>query len=99
MQTVSATDRKAQSAAIDEIGKAFIASHYYHAALSLLRDSADATELPAPEQFSNGGFETAMVNKDSMPFRWLIDSGSPAQIRIDNTHPHSGQNSLRIVFK
>jgi Tfp pilus assembly protein PilF len=99
VQSVSASDRKAQSEAIDEIGTAFIASHYYHAALSLLRDSADTTELPVPEQFWNGGFEAAVADKDEKPFHWLIESASQAQIGIDNTRPHSGQKSLRIVFK
>jgi Flp pilus assembly protein TadD len=99
VQTVSTADRKAQSEAIDEIGKALIASHYYHAALSLLRDSADTTELPAPEQFWNGGFETALVKMDEKPFHWLIDSAAAAQLEIDNTRAHSGQHSLRIVFK
>ena len=99
VQTVSAADRKSESQTVDEVGKALIASHYYHAALSLLRDSPAASELPAPEQFWNGGFETHLPTHDDKPFHWLIDSHTQAQITIDNARPHSGQNSLRIVFK
>jgi hypothetical protein len=100
VQTVSAAERKAESQTVDDVGKGLIASHYYHAALSLLRDSpAGASELPSPEQFWNGGFETYLLNNDNTPFHWLIDSHSQAQITIDNVRPHSGKNSLRIIFK
>jgi Flp pilus assembly protein TadD len=100
VQTVSAAERKSESQTIEEVGAALIASHYYHAALSLLRDSpAAGSELPAPEQFWNGGFETHLLSKDDQPFHWLIDSHPQAQISIDNVRPHSGQSSLRIVFK
>lgn len=99
-QTVSAADRQSQSEALNEVVKAFIDSHYYHAALLLLRNSpADAKELPALEQFWNGGFETPLLNHDEQPFHWLIASGTQAQIAVDNARPHSGQSSLRIVFK
>ncbi len=100
LQAVSADDRKAQTAIVDEVIKAFIAGHYYHAALSLLRDSqTNGAELPALEQFWNGGFETPMPGKDERPFHWLIDSHPQAQITIDNTRPHGGQHSLKMVFK
>jgi hypothetical protein len=100
VQTVSAAERKSESQAIDEIGQALIASHYYHAALTILREStASASELPSPEQFWNGGFETRLPANDNQPFHWLTDSHSHAQITIDSLRPHSGQNSLRIVFK
>jgi tetratricopeptide (TPR) repeat protein len=100
VQAMSAADRKSQSETMNEVGKAFIASHYYHAALLLLRETqTDAQELPAAEQFWNGGFETPVINNDEKPFHWLIDAHSQAQITIDNARPHSGQNSLRIFFK
>ncbi len=100
LQTVSAAERKAQSATVDEVIKAFIARHHYHAALSLLRDSqTNAAEQPALEQFWNGGFETPLLSNDDQPFHWLIDSRSQVQVTVDNAHPHSGQHSLKMVFK
>jgi Tfp pilus assembly protein PilF len=100
IQSVSASDRKSGSAVIDEIVNALIARHYYHAAVSLMRDSqADTTGLPAPEQILNGGFETTLTPAEERPFHWSIDSGSPVQIAIDNARPYSGQGSLRMVFK
>jgi tetratricopeptide (TPR) repeat protein len=100
LQTVSAADRLKQSATVDEVIKAFIAGHHYHAALSLLRDSqSNAAELPALEQFWNGGFEMPLTSNDEQPFHWLIDSHSQAQITIDNSRSHSGQHSLKFLFK
>ena len=100
LQTVSAAERKAESATVDEVVKAFITSHYYHAALSLLRDGqANSAELPLREQFWNGGFEMPLPGNDEEPFHWLIESHSQVQMTIDNSHPHSGQSSLKMVFK
>jgi len=100
IHTVSAADRKSESATIDEIVKAFIARHYYHAAVSLMRDSqADTTGLPAPEQISNGSFEASLMQPEERPFHWSIDSGSPVQINIDNARPHGGQGSLHMLFR
>ena len=71
IHTMSAADRKSESAIIDEIVKAFIARHYYHAAVSLMRDSqADPTGFPAPEQISNGSFEASPVQPEERPFHW-----------------------------
>ena len=100
VQNLSAADRKAESATVDEVFMAFIAGHYYHAALSLLREGpAKGAELPALEQFWNGGFETPLPSNDEQPFHWLIQSHSQIQLTIDNSRPHSGQNSLKLVFK
>jgi hypothetical protein len=100
VHTVSAADQKSGNAIIDEIIKALIAKHYYHAAISLMRDSqADKTGFPAPEQILNGDFETSLKQPEERPFHWLIDSGSQLQITIDNARPHGGQGSLRMLFK
>jgi hypothetical protein len=100
IHTVSAADQKSGNAIIDEIIKALIARHNYHAAVSLIRDSqADPAGFPAPDQISNGAFEVSLKQPEERPFQWLIDSGSQLQITIDNAHPHNGQGSLRMLFK
>jgi Flp pilus assembly protein TadD len=100
IQTVSPADRKSASATIDEMVKALIAANYYHAAVSLLRETqTDAAELPAPEQVWNGGFETPLQSADDHLFQWIVDLQSQARATIDHSHPHSGQSSLKIVFK
>ena len=97
--SVGAADRRSESVVTEDLIKAFIDGHHYHAALSLMRDSgADAASLPAPEQIWNGGFETSPGDETNI-FHWAISSRSPAQIEIDNGHGHSGKASLRIVFK
>ena len=100
MRSVPAVDRQSASATTDEIGKALINSHYYHAALLLLRDSQpDSNALPVAEQLWNGGFETAVRDGDDSPFHWIISSRSLVRISLNNVGPHSGQQSLEIVFK
>ena len=99
IQTVSAADRKSAGATIDETIKALVAANHYHAALSLLRETQTNAELPAAEQIWNGGFETRTADHDEQPFHWVIDSLSQAQVTTDNSHAHSGQSSLKIVFK
>jgi tetratricopeptide (TPR) repeat protein len=100
LQTVSSADRKSQPATLDAIIAALMDRHYYHAAISVLREqSNDAAMLPMPEQFWNGGFETSITNNDVRPFHWLIDSRTQAEITLDNSRPQGGQHSLRIVFK
>ena len=98
--SVSAADRKSESAMTEELINAFTENHQYHAALLLMRDSGtDAASLAAPEQIWNGGFETPLKDGDTSIFHWAISSRTPAQIDIDNGHGHSGKASLRIVFK
>jgi tetratricopeptide (TPR) repeat protein len=100
LRSLSAADRKSQSEATDELIKAFIDGHYYHAALSLLRDSRNSSvALPAPEQIFNGDFETAIAAGDANIFHWAIATRSQAQIDVDNKEAHLGQRSLRIIFK
>jgi tetratricopeptide (TPR) repeat protein len=99
-RSVSSADRKSETAAIDELVKAFINGHQYHAALSLLRDSrTDASSLATPEQIWNGGFETPLTIDDPSVFHWVVSSRSQAQIDIDNSQARSGKGSLRIIFK
>lgn len=99
-RSVSASDRKSESAATEDLTKAFINGHYYHAALALMRDSRSSTQaLPAAEQVSNGGFEAPLKEGDADIFHWAITSRSQAQIGVDNAHPHSGQGNMRIIFK
>jgi hypothetical protein len=100
VQTVGAADRKAQSESVNELIKAFMQSRHYRATLSLLRDTeADGSQLPSPDTVWNGGFELPLAYSDERPFHWMINSSSLAQITADNARPHSGGNSLRVVFK
>jgi len=100
IQTVGAADRKLATATFDEMVKSLVAANYYHAALSLLRETqTNAAELPSSEQVWNGGFETPLTGNDKRPFHWVIDFESQAQVTTDNSHAHSGQSSLKIAFK
>lgn len=97
MRTISSADRRAQPALTDQVLKSLLAHKQFHAALALLRELEPEGQLPAPEQFWNGGFEQPVPVSDTKPFRWVINSHSQAQIAID---PRGrGQGSLRIIFK
>ena len=100
IEAVSDADRKSNSATIDSAIKAFIASHNYRAALTVLRESqTNAADLPALEEVWNGGFETALATNDDRPFHWAIESQSQTLVTTDSARPHSGKLSLKIVFK
>jgi Flp pilus assembly protein TadD len=100
MDTISAADRKTQSTVVGQIVKALIDSKHFRAALELLRGvQPDPNQLPLPEQFWNGGFETPIVTADEKPFHWLINSRNQTRISIDDARPHSGRGSLSVVFK
>lgn len=83
----------------EELKKQLIVAKQFQDALVIMREfEPDAGKLPVPEQFINGGFEAGTTLTSSESFGWSITSGPPAQIAID-AQAHSGQNSLRIVFR
>jgi len=83
----------------DELKKQLIDQKQFQAALVVMREiEPDAGKLPVPEQFIDGGFEAGTTLTSSDSFGWSITSGSQAQMSID-TQPHSGRNSLRLVFR
>jgi tetratricopeptide (TPR) repeat protein len=82
-----------------ELEKQLVEAKQFHDALEVMRElEPDATKLPMPEQFVNGGFEAGTTLNSSDSFGWSIASGSTAQMAIDS-QAHSGHNSLRIVFR
>jgi len=98
MRTIDAADRKSESEVVSEMMKELVTRKQFHAALEILRQLEPAgSQSPVAEQVWNGGFETTMP-AEVTPFHWLIDSRPLAQAAIDN-HGHSGNRSLRIIFK
>jgi tetratricopeptide (TPR) repeat protein len=98
LRTITPADRKAQPALTNQVLQSLLHHQQFHAALALLREIEPAgAQLPAPEQFWNGGFEKPVPLSDPKPFRWVISSSSQAQIAIDPRGRTQG--SLRIIFK
>jgi hypothetical protein len=94
------SDRQSDRAVTDEVAKSFINNHQFRAALSLLSElEPDASQLPVPGQFWNGGFEMPIALSDPKPFHWVINSRPQLQIGVDAARAHGGRDSLRIVFK
>jgi tetratricopeptide (TPR) repeat protein len=98
LRTITPADRKAQPALTDQVLQSLLEHKQFHAALALLPEiEPPGTQLPAPEQFWNGGFEKPIAVSDTRPFRWVLGSPAQAQIAID-PRGHT-QGSLRIIFK
>jgi tetratricopeptide (TPR) repeat protein len=99
LRTISAADRKAQSALTDQVLKSLLEKQQFHAALALQRElEPDPSRLPVSEQFWNGGFENPVLVSDATPFHWALNNRPQAQISID-PRGHSGEGSLRIIFR
>jgi tetratricopeptide (TPR) repeat protein len=98
IRSISPSDRQAQSALTKEVVKSLIQKKHFHAALDILRElEPDVAQLPVPGQVWNGGFETKVAPSDPKDFHWIFTSRQ-AEISKD-TQAHSGQGSLRIVFR
>ena len=96
--TLSQADRQAQSALSKEFEKSLLEAQQFRAVLAVRREIEASANLPAPEQVWNGGFESPLTQSSADTFGWVVNSRPAAQIGID-THAHSGQGGLRIVFK
>lgn len=77
--------------------KTLLDAKQFSAALEVHRDLEPGEAMPAPEVFSNGGFEELMILPVARPFGWTLGSNVQAQISIFN-EGHGGQRSLQIVL-
>ena len=81
-----------------EMKRGLIEAKQFHSALAVMREIEPDANLPQPEQFWNGGFESDLRLASANLFDWVIDSRASAQVAVDS-HAHSGQRSLRIVLR
>ncbi|MDX6575545.1 MAG: hypothetical protein QOE96_1498 [Blastocatellia bacterium] len=96
--TVSSAERRAHTELDRDLQESLIREKQFRAVLGLLREDHPDTDLPAPEHFWNGGFETGLALTGANNFNWILESRGAVQVAIDS-HGHSGQKSLRLVFK
>jgi hypothetical protein len=96
--TTSAADRRAQSELSMDLKRSFFEAKQFRYAIEVMRQTDPDTNLPRPEQFWNGGFESNPAPVDTNSFAWVINSRPQAQISIDS-RAHTGHASLRMVFK
>ena len=95
---ISPADRRAQSALCMELKDSLFGAKQFRYAVEVMRETDPNASLPHPEQFWNGGFENGLAPVGTNSFDWVTNSRPQAQISIDS-RAHSGQSSLRIVFK
>jgi Carbohydrate binding domain len=77
--------------------KALLDAKQFRAALEVHRDLEPGDAVPAPEVFSNGGFEELITLPVAGSFGWTMGANVQAQISIIN-EGHSGRHSMQIVF-
>ena len=95
---ISPADRRAQAALTREMEQSLVQAKQFRAALSVMRESQANANLPPAEQIWNGGFESLLTQTSTDIFGWIVNSRQVAQVTIDSPG-HTGQGSLRIVFK
>lgn len=94
--TISAADRRAQSALSLEFRKVLLDAKQFHFAIEVMREIVP--DPPQSGQIWNGGFENALAPAGANSFDWVINTRPQALISIDS-QAHSGHSSLRLVFK
>ena len=95
---ISQADRRAQTELSKELEQSLVQAKQFRALLSVVREIQAAANLPVAEQISNAGFESPLTRSSADTFGWVVNSRPPAQFAIDS-HAHTGQGSLRIVFR
>ncbi len=99
--TTNPADRRQLPDLGEEMKRCLIQSKQFKSALALMREIEPDADLPQPEQFWNGGFESDLKPASAAranPFDWVIDSRTSAQLSRDS-RAHSGQSSLRIILR
>lgn len=97
--TFKPAEKKEQSGAGGALVKKLFEQNRYHAALNILADLNPEDGSAKARQFVNGGFENDIETSAANVLYWRVKSEEQAQIAIDGTTAHSGQRSLRILFK
>lgn len=99
--SLSAAEKKEQRANGETLMNALVAAKRYRAAQNLLRELAPEAVAAGIsfEQFTNGGFENDAGTGIAGLFSWQVTSIPQAQVAVDPNYRHTGQRSLRILFK
>ena len=71
----------------------------YHTAANLLKESGPEGNAATSMQFINGSFEDDIDNSAANFLDWHVKSEADAQVAIDGNVGHSGERSLRILFR
>ena len=99
--SLSAAEKREQSANGETLMSTLVSARRYRAAQGILRDIASEQVAPAlaAEQFTNPGFESDVGASGAGAFGWQVISVPQAQVAVDPNYRHSGQRSLRVLFK
>jgi hypothetical protein len=96
--SLGAAEQKELVGAGRELRRVLFEAKQFRAALEITKSVEEGlSNVPLPEQFSNGGFEDPITIPVTKSFGWTIGTGAQAQISIHGS-AHTGQHSLRIVF-
>src|SRR2546423_9060778 len=95
---LSEGEKRGQSWAGDRLARALYGQGQYQRALRVLAESG-ASQSPAPEKISNGGFESDIGQAGTQLFQWQVPAppGSPG--RLDARPPPGGPPPPPILLK
>jgi tetratricopeptide (TPR) repeat protein len=96
-----AGQRKAARAGGEKLLLRFLEAKRFHDVLAMHGELAAVDGKPteaAPEQFTNGGFESAVGAPGRSPFEWQVVPLAGAQLGLDERVRQEGARSLRIAF-
>ncbi|MDX6559936.1 MAG: hypothetical protein QOF72_2985 [Blastocatellia bacterium] len=98
LSTIGAAERRSRPELNSELLESLTRKKQFRAVLGMMREDQPNTDLPAPGQLWNGGFENDPALAGTNIFSWTLESRGAVQTAVDS-HGHSGQKSLRIVFR
>ena len=94
---LSDEEKRGQTWAGDRLARSLYGQGQYRRALQVLAESG-ASQSPAPEKISNGGFESDIGQAGTQLFEWQVTATPGSQVVVDARAAHSGRRSLRILF-
>ncbi len=99
-ESISAEDKKANSATCDSIVASLINALRYHDALKVWNDIVPNNSYRAEVgRIFDGGFEEAVNYGPETVFGWQVMSAPQVQIGIDPAQGRTGARSLRLLFQ
>jgi len=99
--SLSPAEKTSEKATTDALMKVLLSAKRFKSALAVFRENNPADAANAePGKILNASFEGDIRESGKSPFGWQIRSAPPQlQLALDTSVFHSGQRSLRAVFK
>jgi tetratricopeptide (TPR) repeat protein len=91
-------EKRTERAAGEALMRGLLEQKRYRAAQGIFTELNPGDNTKA-EQFSNSSFEEEIDTSGAKAFNWQIKTDPQAQIAVDSSVRHSGDRSLRVLFR